>query len=125
MVCCRSVHTILFWESKEQYEVLLNALVEEHAPHGPTEEHLVEEIAGVIWRKRRLRIAEAASCRLAIRKYGSLEEAFDRVELLPRVAAELELIDKRDLDAAREDVWGQVFPCEKLEQLSRYEVHLV
>jgi hypothetical protein len=35
--------------------------VEEYTPHGPTEEHLVEEIACVIWRKRRLRLAEAAS----------------------------------------------------------------
>ena len=30
----------------------------EHRPHGPTEEHLVEEIAGILWRKRRLCLAE-------------------------------------------------------------------
>jgi len=54
---------VLPWEDKAQYEALLSALIEEHAPHGPTEEHLVEEIAGVIWRKRRLRLAEAASYR--------------------------------------------------------------
>ena len=30
---------------------------------GPTEEHLVEEIAGIMWRKRRLRLAEAAAHR--------------------------------------------------------------
>jgi hypothetical protein len=29
----------------------------------PTEEHLVEEIAGILWRKRRLRLAEAAAHR--------------------------------------------------------------
>jgi hypothetical protein len=58
-----SVHTVLPWEDKAEYERLLNALVEEHAPHGPTEDHLIEEIAGVIWRKRRLRLAEAASYR--------------------------------------------------------------
>ena len=56
-----SVHTVLPWEDIAEYESLLGALVEEHAPHGATEEHLVEEIAGVIWRKRRLRLAEAAS----------------------------------------------------------------
>ena len=39
------------------------ALVAEHGPQGPTEEHLVEEIAGVLWRKRRLRLAEAAAHR--------------------------------------------------------------
>jgi hypothetical protein len=54
---------VLPWEDKAEYDALLNALVEEYAPHGPTEEHLVEEIAGVIWRKRRLRLAEAASYR--------------------------------------------------------------
>ena len=42
---------------------LVDALVTEHAPEGPTEEHLVEELAGVIWRKRRLRMAEAATYR--------------------------------------------------------------
>jgi hypothetical protein len=36
-----SVHTVLPWEDKAEYEALLNALVEEYAPHGPTEEHLV------------------------------------------------------------------------------------
>ncbi len=35
-------------------------VVAEQAPEGPTEEHLVEELAGIIWRKRRLRMAEAA-----------------------------------------------------------------
>ena len=39
------------------------ALVAEHGPQGPTEEHLVEEIAGILWRKRRLRLAEAAAHR--------------------------------------------------------------
>ena len=63
-----SEHTVLPWEDEAEYEALLNALVEEYAPHGPTEEHLVEEIAGVIWRKRRLRLAEAASHRRGIGK---------------------------------------------------------
>jgi len=39
---------------------LWRPLAAEHAPKGPTEEHLVEEVAGIIWRKRRLRLAEAA-----------------------------------------------------------------
>ena len=42
---------------------LVAALVAEHAPQGPTEEHLVEELAGILWRKRRLRLAEAAAHR--------------------------------------------------------------
>ncbi len=40
----------------------------EHAPQGPTEEHLVEELAGIIWRKRRLRLAEAAVYRERLRR---------------------------------------------------------
>ena len=42
---------------------LFAALAAEHAPRGPTEEHLVEELAGILWRKRRLRQAEAAAYR--------------------------------------------------------------
>jgi hypothetical protein len=48
---------------QEPLRVLLTALVAEHEPRGPTEEHLVEELAGILWRKRRLRLAEAATVR--------------------------------------------------------------
>jgi hypothetical protein len=58
-----SRYTVLPWEDAEEYCVLVAALVAEHAPKGPTEEHLVEELAGVIWRKRRLRQAEGAAHR--------------------------------------------------------------
>ncbi len=40
---------------------MLEALIAEHKPQGPAEEHLVEELAGVMWRKRRLQLAEAAA----------------------------------------------------------------
>ena len=58
-----SRYTVLPWEEPDEYLALAAALVEEHAPQGPTEEHLVEELAGVMWRKRRLRLAEAAAHR--------------------------------------------------------------
>src|SRR3712207_4154514 len=58
-----SRYTVLPWEDLSEYRALLEALVAEHAPHGPTEEHLVEELAGILWRKRRLRLAEAAAHR--------------------------------------------------------------
>jgi hypothetical protein len=51
------------WENADEYRAIVAALVAEHAPEGPTEEHLVEEIAGIMWRKRRLRLAEAAAHR--------------------------------------------------------------
>jgi hypothetical protein len=58
-----SRYAVLPWEDPEEYATLLGALAAEHAPRGPTEEHLVEELAGILWRKRRLRLAEAAAHR--------------------------------------------------------------
>src|SRR5271163_4446121 len=58
-----SRYTVLPWEDAAEYRDLVAALVAEHAPRGPTEEHLVEELAGILWRKRRLRLAEAAAHR--------------------------------------------------------------
>jgi len=58
-----SRYTVLPWEDANEYGVLLAALVAEHAPEGPTEEHLVEDLAGILWRKRRLRMAEGAAYR--------------------------------------------------------------
>ncbi len=58
-----SRYTVLPWEDADEYRALVSALADEHAPQGPTEEHLVEELAGILWRKRRLRLAEAAAHR--------------------------------------------------------------
>src|SRR5215471_2925703 len=58
-----SRYTVLPWENADEYQAIVVALVAEHVPRGPTEEHLVEEIAGIMWRKRRLRLAEAAAHR--------------------------------------------------------------
>lgn len=62
-----SRYTVLPWEDEAEYCALLDALAAEHAPEGPTEEHLVEELAGIIWRKRRLRMAETAVYREELR----------------------------------------------------------
>lgn len=58
-----SRYTVLPWEDPAEYGSVLEGLVAEHQPRGPTEEHLVEELAGILWRKRRLRLAEAAAHR--------------------------------------------------------------
>jgi hypothetical protein len=58
-----SRYTVLPWEDADEYCTLVSALAAEHVPQGPTEEHLVEELAGILWRKRRLRLAEAAAHR--------------------------------------------------------------
>jgi hypothetical protein len=79
-----SQYTVLPWEDGEEYRALLDALVAEHRPQGPTEEHLVEELAGIIWRKRRLRLGEAAAHHHALRRatepyHGTAKAALIRV----------------------------------------------
>ena len=56
-----SRYTVLAHEDANEYRVLLSALREEHQPTGATEAHLVEELAGIIWRKRRVLQAEGAT----------------------------------------------------------------
>jgi hypothetical protein len=58
-----SRYTVLPWENADEYRRVVEALVAEHGPQGLTEEHLVVEIAGILWRKRRLCLAEAAAHR--------------------------------------------------------------
>ena len=62
-----SRYTVLPWEDADEYRGLVAALMGEHAPQGPTEEHLVEELASILWRKRRLRLAEAATHRRGLK----------------------------------------------------------
>lgn len=68
--------TVLPWEDAGEYQALHATLVAEHDPTGTIEAHLVEEIAGVLWRKRRLRLAEAAAHR------RGLNDALGRSERL-------------------------------------------
>jgi hypothetical protein len=56
-----SRHTVLAHEDGTEFGELLAALAAEHQPTGPTETHLVEELASAIWRKRRVLQAEGAS----------------------------------------------------------------
>ncbi len=59
--------TVLSWEDREEYDALHAAFAKEHDPVGPTEEHLVEELVGIVWRKCRLRLAEAATFRRGLK----------------------------------------------------------
>jgi hypothetical protein len=63
-----SRYILLPWEHPGEFRILLDSVLAEHAPQGPTEEHLVEELAGILWRKRRLRLAEAAAHRRGLEK---------------------------------------------------------
>jgi hypothetical protein len=50
-----------------EFDALLANLIMEHHPAGATELHLVEELAGILWRKRRVLIAEGASINQGLR----------------------------------------------------------
>ena len=69
-----SKHTVLPWEKVEDYDALLQSLIEEYGPKGATEEHLIEELAGVMWRKKRLRYAEQTSLQEELGKYINSRE---------------------------------------------------
>lgn len=51
---------VLAHEDRAEFTDLLAALIEEHRPVGMTERHLIEELAAIIWRKRRVLLAEGA-----------------------------------------------------------------
>lgn len=68
--------TVLPWEDAREYQALQATLVAEHGPAGTIEAHLVKEIAGVLGRKPRLRLAETAA-----HKRG-LNDALSRSERL-------------------------------------------
>jgi len=55
-----SRHTVLPHEDEQEFADLVTALVAEHQPSGPTELLLVQELASIIWRKRRVLLAEGA-----------------------------------------------------------------
>lgn len=55
-----SRHVVLPHEDADEFGRLLDALLDEHRPTGATEAHLVEELASIFWRKRRVLQAEGA-----------------------------------------------------------------
>ena len=65
-----SRYTVLSHENHADYESLVNSLMDEHLPAGATEQHLVEELASVIWRKRRVLQAEGATINKGLKEIG-------------------------------------------------------
>src|SRR5215210_4541163 len=92
-----SRYTVLPWEDADEYRALIDALAAEHVPQGPTEEHLVEELAGILWRKRRLRLAEGAAFR------RGLEDATSYLRSTASAA-----VSHLNASAAQPDVAGAV-----------------
>jgi hypothetical protein len=59
--------TVLAHENHAEFDDLLAALLNEHKPTAMTERHLVEELAAIIWRKRRVLLAEGAAINRGLR----------------------------------------------------------
>ncbi|MFZ1538914.1 MAG: hypothetical protein WAT23_16215 [Chromatiaceae bacterium] len=59
--------TVLAHENQAEFADLLAALIQEHRPAGMTERHLIEELAAIIWRKRRVLLAEGAAINRGLR----------------------------------------------------------
>lgn len=118
---------VLPHEDETEFSELLVALVEEHQPAGMTEQHLVEELAGIIWRKRRALIAEGAIInRNLAESLSSHSETFFEIEI--PITSLLAVIKKRlgaSLQpATKAQALGEAVQAHRLENLSRYETHL-
>ena len=95
-----SRYAVLPWEDGAEYEALIEALTAEHSPQGPTEEHLVEELVGIIWRNRRLRQAESAAHHRALRRTTDSYQETAKAALIHVVAHDKDEINSVD-DAIR------------------------
>lgn len=65
--------TVLAHEDHAEFADLLAALMYEHRPAGITEQVLVEELAAIIWRKRRVLLAEGATINRGLRSVVSFD----------------------------------------------------
>jgi len=75
---------VLPHEDGTEFAALQAALIEEHRPAGMTELHLVEELAALMWRKRRVLLAEGA------RINAGLRSTIDSPKMLLAAAAPFE-----------------------------------
>ncbi len=76
-----SRYVVLSHENGDDYQSLIGALFQEHLPAGATEQHLIEELASVIWRKRRVLQAEGATL-----NKGLIESARSAKTVIPAAA---------------------------------------
>lgn len=83
-----SRHLVLPWEEGSEFDELLESLIIEHSPAGPTEHHLVEELASIIWRKQRLVLAETAAYHAGL-KSAAKDTPWASARLTSRVLAHL------------------------------------
>jgi hypothetical protein len=113
--------TVLSHENHSDYESLLTALMDEHRPAGATEQHLVEELASIIWRKRRVLQAEGATINNGLKTaaisaktvvpsavpfergiYSASTDIRDLMEMTPAEVADRQREASLDLEAGRQ-----------------------
>ena len=113
-----SRYTVLSHESHADYESLVNSLMDEHLPAGATEQHLIEELASIIWRKRRVLQAEGATINKGLKESarsaktviptaapfeaglsGESTDIRDLIDLKPEDVTANQLAARHDLDA--------------------------
>ncbi|MQM32098.1 MAG: hypothetical protein CRU78_16945, partial [Candidatus Accumulibacter phosphatis] len=111
---------VLAHEDHAEFDDLLAALIDEHRPAGITERHLIEELATIVWRKRRVLLAEGAKINAGLKsavnnpasvmpsaapfQYGLSGKSTDLRYLLdatPKEMGERQLDAERSLAAAR------------------------
>jgi hypothetical protein len=71
-----SKYTVMHWENRDEYNSLLSSLINDYSPQCITEEHLVVELAGIIWRKMRLRYAETASLQSSLSRNVGIDNLY-------------------------------------------------
>jgi hypothetical protein len=104
-------HTVLPGEDPAEYEHLLDALLEEHKPAGPTETLLVAQLAQAQWKLNRIAAIEAdlfAKQILQNEANGaepSLAEAFGRASKSLAALARHEAAARRAFDKALGNLW--------------------
>ena len=96
---------VLAHENYGEFDDMLAALIEEHRPAGMTEQHLVEELATIIWRKRRVLLAEGAKINEGLKSAANSSKSVMSSAAPFQRGMTSETTDVRDLiDLTSEDV---------------------
>ena len=80
---------ILPGEIRKDYERLLAELEAEYSPSGPTEIYLVNHLASLLWRQRRLQVYGQAKLEKRVRRIESKNEACHSLGVLKSLAPQL------------------------------------
>lgn len=113
---------VLSYEDETEFSKLLAALVEEHQLAGMTELHLVEELAGIIWRKQWVLIAEGAIINRSLA--DSLSGPFYNVSVTSLLTVIEEHMGSNHQPEIKTQTLGEAVQSHRLEKLNRYETHL-